>query len=286
MAVRACFALLILLPFVVAAPTARATGRPEIAALQVALRAKGLYGGTVDGVWGAQTAVAVMRFQRRTGLTVDGVVGPRTRRRLGRFGRPRLGSRILARGMVGWDVASLQFHLAWRGFRSGDFDGQFGDRLHDALRRYQRWAGLTADGRAGPATVASFRRPLPRSPLALAWPMQGPPADRFGPRGDRFHSGIDFPAPTGAPVQAAATGRVAFAGRHPLGYGLMVGIDHGRGVKTRYAHLSRILVSPGERVASGERVGLVGSTGFSTGPHLHFEVRVRGAAVDPLTALP
>ena len=286
MALRACFALLVVLFLLAASPSAGAIGRPEVAALQVALRAKGVYGGTVDGVWGAQTASAVMRFQRRTGLTVDGVVGPKTRRRLGRFGRPRLGSRILEPGMVGWDVASLQFHLAWRGFRSGDFDGRFGERLRRALRSYQRWSGLTADGRAGPTTIASFRRPLPRSPIPLAWPMQGPPADRFGPRGERFHSGIDFPAPKGTPVVAAGGGRVAYARWHPLGYGLLVSIEHTGSVKTRYAHLSRILVAPGEQVAAGERVGLVGSTGFSTGPHLHFEVRVRGAAVDPLTALP
>jgi murein DD-endopeptidase MepM/ murein hydrolase activator NlpD len=100
-----------------------------------------------------------------------------------------------------------------------------------------------------------------------------------------FHPGLDLPAPAKAPVLAAADGRVSYAGLHPGGYGKLVVVAHGSGVRTLYAHLAAIDVAVADRVARGERVGLVGSTGDSTGPHLHFEVRVRGAAVDPLDAL-
>ena len=84
-------------------------------------------------------------------------------------------------------------------------------------------------------------------------------------------------------MRSAAPGRVTFAG-FASGWGLVVTVDHG-GWKTRYAHLSRATVTPGEGVVAGERVGLVGATGFATGPHLHFEVIVRGANVDPARGL-
>ena len=271
--------------FVAVAKAAGSPGRADVAALQVALHAKGLYAGPIDGIQGPATERAVRRLQRRARLPADGVVGPMTRPALGRFGRPLLGTRILHRGLRGWDVAALQFQLAWHGFPSGAFDGHFGERTRAALRRFQHWAGLTVDGRAGPATIAALRSPPPRSPLRLAWPLQGPVTDGFGPRGVRFHAGIDFPAPTGTPVAAAAAGRIVFANWHWGGFGYMVTIDHGSGVRTRYAHLSRIDVRLGARIATGTRVGLVGSSGYSTGPHLHFEVRLRRAAVDPLAAL-
>ena len=89
----------------------------------------------------------------------------------------------------------------------------------------------------------------------------------------------------GTPVAAAAPGRVEVAGTTYGGYGNLVVVAHTNGVETYYAHLSRILVRAGQAVTTGSLVGLVGSTGESTGPHLHFEVRVRGAAVDPLPAL-
>ena len=280
---RALIALLALL--VLGAPVAAAGGNAHVAALQVGLRARGLYAGPIDGVAGRQTVRAVRALQVRRGLVVDGIPGPRTRAALGRFGRPRLGSRVLSLGKAGWDVAALQFKLAWHGFPCAEFDGYFGIRTRAALRRFQRWAGLAVDGRAGRATLAALRTPLPTSPIALRRPIRLPIADRFGPRGSRFHAGIDFPAPYGLPVAAAGAGRVVYAGWHPSGYGLMVSIDHGRGVKTRYAHLARIDARVGMRVRAGRRVGLVGSTGHSTGPHLHFEVRVRTAAVDPLPVL-
>ena len=96
-----------------------------------------------------------------------------------------------------------------------------------------------------------------------------------------MHTGLDFPAPMGTPVNAARTGVVTVA-RWLEGYGNTVAIRHELGVSTLYAHLSAILVQPGQRVAVGQPLGRVGASGSATGPHLHFEVRVRGAAVDPL----
>ncbi|MEZ5877051.1 MAG: M23 family metallopeptidase [Tepidamorphaceae bacterium] len=110
----------------------------------------------------------------------------------------------------------------------------------------------------------------------------------FGPRTDPFlgkpamHQGLDFRASKGEEVMAAGAGTVLSAGRHG-GYGNMVEIDHGQGLTSRYAHLSRIMVKAGDIVTPGQLIGKVGSTGRSTGPHLHFEVRRNGAARNPIT---
>ncbi|MEE4201176.1 peptidoglycan DD-metalloendopeptidase family protein [Erythrobacter sp.] len=109
---------------------------------------------------------------------------------------------------------------------------------------------------------------------------------RFGFRRDPFngksamHNGIDFKGARGSPIYAAARGEISFAGRRG-GYGNVVEIAHGNGMTTRYAHLSRIDVKAGQSIAAGEVLGGLGSTGRSTGPHLHFEVRVNGRAVNP-----
>jgi murein DD-endopeptidase MepM/ murein hydrolase activator NlpD len=259
-------------------------GSARIAALQTALAVKGLYDGPVDGVLGPGTTTAVRRLQRMAGLEVDGVPGPQTRRALGRWGRHPIGSRVLARGAIGWDVAALQFRLAWHGFPSWNFDGVLGRRTEQSLVAFQSWAGIRADGRAGPATFAALRQPPAACPLRLGWPVSGAVASPFGPRGRRFHAGIDLSAAEGAPVGASRSGRVVFTGWDD-GFGKLVTIAHHRGVVTMYAHLSRIDVRVGERLGAGARVGLVGHTGRATGPHLHFEVRLRGASVDPLPAL-
>jgi murein DD-endopeptidase MepM/ murein hydrolase activator NlpD len=276
-------AAVFVLCLVLAAPAVG--GSPNVAALQVALQARGLYAGTIDGLKGPGTTAAVRRFQRRARITVDGVAGPQTRRALGRYGRFTLGKRILHEGKTGWDVAALQFALAKHGFPSGMFDGGFGPRTAAALRRFQRWARITPDGVVGPGTFAALRRPPPRSPLSFRRPLPTGVGDRYGPRGNRFHAGIDFPAPYRARVRAGAAGRVVFAGWDSGGYGYVVRIAHGSGVTTLYAHLSTIRVRLGTRVGAGARIGGVGASGSATGPHLHFEVHVRGAAVDPLPAL-
>jgi peptidoglycan hydrolase-like protein with peptidoglycan-binding domain len=280
---RACLLLALLVVVLVTAPSARASSS-SVAALQVALRAHGLYAATVDGVPGPATVAGVRSFQRGAGLTVDGVAGPATRRALGWRGRPSLGRRPITAGARGWDVAALQFLLGRAGFPSGPVDGVAGPRVGAALARFQAWAGLAADAVAGPQTIARLQRPPPRSPLRFARPIAAPVGDGFGPRGDAFHTGVDFPAPTGTSARAAGRGCVSFAGFDD-GYGLLVVLAHGAGVTTWYAHLSRIAVGAGACVGTGALVGAVGATGHATGPHLHFEVRVRGAATDPLLAL-
>lgn len=98
--------------------------------------------------------------------------------------------------------------------------------------------------------------------------------------GGAFHPGLDFKGPVGAPIYAAAQGVVRFAGVRS-GYGNCVEVDHGQGLVTRYAHMSRIEARPGQRVGPGVEIGKIGSTGRSTGPHLHFEVRIADRPVDP-----
>jgi murein DD-endopeptidase MepM/ murein hydrolase activator NlpD len=283
--VRRALVILLCLAALPGAATAAAagSGSADVAALQVGLRRQGLYEGSVDGEIGPRTLTAIRTLQQRAGLLPDGRPGKATRAALGRFGQAR--TRILTRGTFGWDVARIQFQLAWHGFPSGTFDGRFGERLESAVRQFQRWSGLEADGRAGPDVMTRLRTLPPKSPIALSPPLEVPPADRFGPRGARFHTGIDYTAPRGTVITAAGAGDVTYAGELAGGWGRVVTIGHGVDVRTMYAHLSAIRVEVGQRVEAGETIGLVGSSGNASGPHLHFEVRVRGAAVDPLTAL-
>jgi murein DD-endopeptidase MepM/ murein hydrolase activator NlpD len=286
MRARAFLVLPVVLAVAALLPQA-AAGNAGVAALQVGLRAKGLYQGPIDGITGPATQKAIRRLQARARIAVDGVVGPKTRRALGRFARHRLGSRPLLFGKTGWDVAALQFQLAEHGFPSGPFDGILGPRIDRALRRFQEWADLEPDGVAGPATLKALAAPPPTIPLPLAWPLTIPVlGDPFGPRGEGWHSGIDLPAAQGTPVYTARSGQVVWAGWRDGGWGFLVTVAHGQGERTMYAHLSRIDVRVGVWIGQGVRVGLVGATGHATGPHLHFEVRVRGASVDPLRALP
>ncbi len=127
---------------------------------------------------------------------------------------------------------------------------------------------------------------LVRGTGRLILPVNGPITSLFGWRvhpiygSRRFHTGIDFGAPTGTPVRAADRGTVIYAGWYG-GYGYTVIINHGGGITTLYAHNSRITVGVGQTVQRGQTIAAVGSTGLSTGPHLHFEVRVNGQPVDP-----
>lgn len=262
-------------------------GRPNIAALQVGLRSQGFYNGSIDGILGADTTAAVNNFAAAHHLSPTGPITPQLRKAFGSWGSFGLGSRILAVGASGWDVAALQFALAWHGFPSGDLNGRFGAQLARAVSAFQGFSGIPVDGRAGPQTLAALRRPLPLLPISLTWPLTpSASGDGFGVRGNRFHTGVDLPDPTGTSVAAAAGGTVTSAGILAGGYGITVVVDDGGGVETIYAHLSRALVTAGAAVVPGQTIGLVGATGDATGPHLHFETRLRGAAVDPQAALP
>jgi hypothetical protein len=135
--------------------------------------------------------------------------------------------------------------------------------------------------------------PLPQGPdlsMLSASPVPGVESSGYGWRDDpfrhhrKFHAGTDFRADKGTPVFAAGGGRVAFSGRSH-GYGNAILIDHGGGVLTRYGHLSKIEIETGADVTAGTRIGQVGSTGRSTGPHLHFEIRLEGRPVDPVLAM-
>ncbi|MFC1637707.1 murein hydrolase activator EnvC family protein, partial [Candidatus Margulisiibacteriota bacterium] len=124
----------------------------------------------------------------------------------------------------------------------------------------------------------------------LSWPLRGRMTSRFGYRrhpiwgGRHFHTGIDMAGKFGTAIKAADSGEVIFAGWWD-GYGKAVVIDHGRKTTTVYAHLSRIYKTVGAVVAKGQVIGLTGNTGYSTGPHLHFEVRKNGKPVDPMKFL-
>lgn len=148
---------------------------------------------------------------------------------------------------------------------------------------FRAWVATRPWLAPGPAAGASA--PKKGAPAVLP-----PISSRFGRRADpfhraaRMHNGIDIPGRAGTPVQAADTGVVRFAGRAG-GYGNLVEIAHSDGLTTRYGHLSRILVPAGTVVTRGDTIALMGSTGRSTGSHLHFELRADGRALDPLPHL-
>jgi murein DD-endopeptidase MepM/ murein hydrolase activator NlpD len=123
------------------------------------------------------------------------------------------------------------------------------------------------------------------SAAGLIWPVNGPITSPFGPRWGGFHPGIDIGVAAGTPIHAATAGTVIWCGWQS-GYGNLVVIDAHNGIATAYAHQSRIAVSCNQDVTQGQVIGYVGCTGFCTGPHLHFEVRVNGTPVDPLGYLP
>ena len=125
----------------------------------------------------------------------------------------------------------------------------------------------------------------PGGPVRFLRPVPYAFTDGFGMRDGRPHHGLDFPAPTGTAVTAAGVGTVRTAGWNAFGYGNVVVVSHRLGFETWYAHLSRVAAVPGQAVSGGVVIGYVGSTGHSTGPHLHFEARLNGTPVDPAPRL-
>ena len=160
-------------------------------------------------------------------------------------------------------------------------------QLEDLIR--QRQAALEAARRARAAAGNALSR-LPTggpgvSPSGFIWPVQGVLTSGFGPRWGRMHTGIDIAAPAGTPIHAAKAGEVIYAG-WLNGYGNTVVVDHGDGVATLYGHQSRIGSTEGQQLNQGDVLGFVGSTGHSTGNHLHFEVRIDTKPVNPRPYLP
>jgi murein DD-endopeptidase MepM/ murein hydrolase activator NlpD len=144
---------------------------------------------------------------------------------------------------------------------------------------FQTWKKFDGGTQAGAIAIPSVQ---PVTQLRFT--------SNFGIRSDpfqgtaRMHAGVDIPGPIGTPIYATADGIIAHADRQG-GYGNMVEINHGKGIATRYGHLSKILVGDGTRVTRGQLIGLMGSTGRSTGSHLHYEVRIDGHAVNPVPFL-
>lgn len=212
-------------------------------------------------------------------------------------------------GARGASVASLQRALRKRGIRvkiSGTYDA----RTRAAVRKLQRRLGSRATGIAnaallkrlgvtirvvaGSSTATGGRGPggsfdeypVPEpddatpSAAGFVWPTNGVVSSPYGPRWGRMHEGIDIAAPAGRPIRAAKAGLVITAALEGA-YGNLVVIDHGNGETTRYGHMSAFAVVQGQTVAIGQVIGLIGSTGRSTGNHLHFEIRINGVSMDP-----
>ena len=178
-----------------------------------------------------------------------------------------------------------------------------GEEIDPAVLR--RIASSSAEGVGGPlepvgGSDATFKQLFNSwkkldsiSSAAIAVPSEKPVrtaafTSGYGVRSDPFrgaaamHAGIDLAGPVGTPIYATADGVVSASGYNSGGYGNLIKIDHGRGIETRYGHLSSIMVSPGQRIARGQQIGRMGSTGRSTGSHLHYEVRIDGRAVNPI----
>jgi murein DD-endopeptidase MepM/ murein hydrolase activator NlpD len=143
-------------------------------------------------------------------------------------------------------------------------------------------AQASDSGSAPPGETATDGSSAPSGPPAsFIWPVSGPITSPFGMRWGTLHPGIDIGVPSGTPIHAAAAGKVIWCG-WMSGYGNLVMIDHGGGLASLYGHQTRVAVSCGESVAQGQLIGYSGCTGFCTGPHVHFEIRVNGSPVDPL----
>lgn len=174
------------------------------------------------------------------------------------------------------DPASLRrlgFYPA-EGGKGGPFDSAKGDPTFKQL--FSSWKKL--DSLQNGAIAIPSDKPVRTAAFTSGYGVR---SDPFQGRA-AMHAGIDLSGPAGTPIYATADGTVDTAGWNSGGYGKLVKIDHGRGIETRYGHLSSIDVRPGQHITRGELIGRMGSTGRSTGNHLHYEVRIDGRAVNPI----
>lgn len=168
--------------------------------------------------------------------------------------------------------------------RNGTTAAPADDEFH---KLFASWKALEGGSQVGAAIVPAQRNNSVSIPSLVPISSNRAMSSGFGMRvhpvlgGMRAHKGIDLPATTGTPIHASADGIVEKADWFG-GYGLFVELEHGGGMETRYGHMSRIAVAEGQRVRKGDVIGYVGSTGRSTGSHLHYEVRIGGEAVNPM----
>jgi len=175
------------------------------------------------------------------------------------------------------DAAALKrlgFYPAAGGGVGGPFDSSSGDPTFKQL--FTSWKKL--DNLAGGAIAIPSDKPVKTAEFTSAFGVRSDPFRRAA----AMHAGIDLAGPVGTPIYATADGVIAKAGWNSGGYGNLVEVDHGRGIVTRYGHLSKLLVSEGDRVTRGQIIGRMGSTGRSTGSHLHYEVRIDDRPVNPI----
>jgi murein DD-endopeptidase MepM/ murein hydrolase activator NlpD len=189
---------------------------------------------------------------------------------------------VVTSAVVGAGVVALGAGSALPALGSPTAAGPSGVDVHQDVAPGA--AKLTTAARGNDRASRSQTRtaaPKPKANVTWLKPAQGPLSSTFGIRWGVLHAGLDIAAPFGSQVRASNAGTVTIA-RWYGGYGNLIEIDHGNGVKTRYGHNSKLLVHEGQKVAAGDLVSLVGSTGDSTGPHCHFEVRIDDKPVDPL----
>ena len=247
----------------------------------------------------------VQRQLEATRISIDAVVQQQTR------AKSQLGALATERQQLVAVADNQRRHIATEVTQLEEVSAAQAAALQSLVlerqREYEAYLAAQAAARRAAAAEAARRRaaaiaahqPVPAQPpaaagedntLALSWPTGGPITSPFGWRMHPIyrrmilHEGLDIGASMGATIQAAASGRVILAG-WVSGYGNYVGIAHGNGVETGYGHCSQIFVAVGQDVQRGQAIAAVGSTGNSTGPHLHFEVRVNGSPVDPASRL-
>jgi murein DD-endopeptidase MepM/ murein hydrolase activator NlpD len=211
---------------------------------------------------------------------------PRARASVRAAPRPPVTTHVVRSGETLWDIARrygarVEDLMAANDLGHSDWIKP-GQRLQISGTQVPRHRQATAQTRSGRPAMADARAIQAAGPFL--WPARGILTSRFGWRYRRHHDGIDIAAPRGTPIYAARDGVVTFSGWKG-GYGRVVFLDHGAGVVTVYGHASTLAVREGERVKKGQLIAAVGCTGSCTGSHVHFEVRVDGAAQNPLPYL-